>query len=176
MGQAGRGGAANRLWDNQVVNYGGRYKDSTDVQCGWCWEFRRQYLFHRHLQFSKWSLLHVPSFIKTNNKGVYFCIWDKTSNSQHWDKETEGLRKNLLFTPFHASILARTCTPTPLHTCLRMQIVSVFPVRDQEWRISLEQVTSQEAPCENDQRKPSYAYSRPLVLDISMPTPPSSKE
>lgn len=45
--------------------------------------------------------------------------------------------KNVHSARFRASILARTCTPTPLYTCLRMQIVYVLS-RDKEFMISLE--------------------------------------
>lgn len=46
-----------------------------------------------------------------------------------------------------------------------MQIEYVFLVRDKEFIISFEQITSKEEPDENDWRDLPYVYSRPPVLN-----------
>lgn len=72
----------------------------------------------------------------------------------------------MLFVPFPASILDTSCTSTLLYTCLVTQVSYVPFIRDKDLIISLKQSTSKEGPGDNDQMKPSYAYSRSQELDI----------
>lgn len=51
--------------------------------------------------------------------------------------------------------------PHPLSTCLIIQIACVFPMRDKELMISLDEITFEEGPGENDWKKLPCAYSRP---------------
>ena len=55
-------------------------------------------------------------------------------------RKLKGPHKMALFSfaPFPASILAMTCIPTSLYTCLVMQIAYVLLVRDKEVMMSLE--------------------------------------
>lgn len=112
-------------------------------------------------------------------------IWIE-ARAFRWDRKTEGLPNNLLYAPFPASVLARTCASTLLRTCLAMYTAHVLPVRDKKLMTFLEQVTSKEGPGEmtggsyhirifqtTDARQLSVRH---LVTGNLMPRPPGSKE
>ena len=63
-------------------------------------------------------------------------------------RKLKGPHKMALFSfaPFPAPILARTCIPTSLYTCLVMQIVYVLLARDKEIKISLESSSTIDNP------------------------------
>lgn len=84
--------------------------------------------------------------MQTHNKGVCFCIWDKTSEIIKAEMgKLKDSTKICFLLLFMLLFLREPANNPPIYTCLRRQIVSVFLVRDKEWMISLEKITPRRA-------------------------------
>lgn len=89
---------------------------------------------------SKNSQGQQSSMLRKGHKGKGKRINAYSTLTFCQDRETEGTPCLFFFSfaPFPAPILARACTPTPLYTCLVMQMAYFLLIRDKETLLSLE--------------------------------------